>query len=147
VSQQLEAIAIAIWDPKIKAWTGVDADLLRAIVLGIKKLVDLSVKAVVTANSTESALVDVWKSDDQLVIKSVEVSGVPQGNSVSKVTLTVDGVSYDITKTGDLEANYGSKIYGTVVQVKVTLTNAVSADTTLTITVRGFNAGKIQVPA
>jgi len=143
----IPALAPALYDSKYNAWVALDVEILRLLALGAKTLVDLSVNTTVPANSNVSNTVDVWKSDNQLVIKYIDVTGVPQGNSVAKVTLIVDGNSMDITKLGDLEANYGTKIYGTVIQVQITLASNVSADTTLRVVVRGYNAGKIQVPS
>lgn len=141
------AIAPALYDSKYGTWVALDVELLRLLALGAKALVDLSINTTVQANTNTSNTVDVWKSDNQLVIKYIDVRGVPSGNSVAKVTLIVDGNSMDITQLGDLEANYGIKIYGTVIQVQVTLASNVTSNTTLTVVVRGYNAGKVQVPS
>ena len=109
------------------------AELLKILALGASELVEASGSGVIASGNTESGEIEVH-SGDLIVIKSIEVDGV----TPSSVELHVDGKTIEITKTGDLESNYGAKIAGRRVTAIVKVASAVGSDTNVTVKIYGY---------
>jgi len=111
----------------------VEAELLAVKVLGAKELIEKEATGTIPSGETSTGTVNVH-SGDFIVIKNIEVSGV----TPSKIILTVDGKSMNLTKTGDLETNYGAKVGGKKIDVEVQVGSAVGSETSVTIKIYGY---------
>jgi len=111
----------------------IEAELLSLLTYGAKELVEKEGSGTIASGNTSSNEITVH-SGDLIVIKAIEVSGV----TPSSVVLKVDGKEMTLTKTGDLEANYGAKLYGRKITAVVNVASAVGSDTSVTVKIYGY---------
>jgi hypothetical protein len=128
-------------------WTSIDAEVLRLVSLGSKNVKSFKSQVTISAGSTVSNKINVYTSDaNYIVIKSINVS------LSGKLHLFIDDLDnvIEITTANalfDLEAVFGTKIYGSKVDVQFEVESAVESDTDVTIIINGFEtAGKVQTP-
>jgi len=147
MSQPIPAFIIAVSDARFGGkWTSIDAEVLRLLVLGSKNVKTINVSTTIKANTTLSDKVNAYTSDaNYLVIKSIVVS------IDGKLHLFIDDVDNVIDVKAntlvDLSAIFGAKAYGSKVDIQVEVATAPTTDTSVTVTLYGFEtAGKVQTP-
>ena len=139
-------VVLGVWDPRYNTAVAIDAEVLRLIALGTKTPVVVT-KTLTIASGNSEGEVTVWEKDSQLVVKRLKFT-VPSGVTITSIVLDIDGntVTIDYADEVDLEEVFGSKVYGTVIKVKLVASAAVSSDTDITVKVYGYDAGKTQIP-
>jgi hypothetical protein len=145
-------LIVLLWDPKASAYVPLDAEIVRAWMLGSKRVVDEVKTGTIASGSDRTGDIEVYSSTTNLlVVKAVEATVSPS-RRISHIEVDVDGSTSVVRAQGDLVANYGNTIYGSRVVVRVVLTEAYTpkegepSEATVTVRVRGYEVPRIQHP-